>query len=113
MSFDLAMPRSPDEAIGLLDPADLSIRAVAGGTALMLMIKFGFYRLSRLVSLARLGGEWRQIRITAEGGLRVGAMVRLRDLERSPAESRRLLHDPGAWHRLAGVASPHAPADRA
>jgi carbon-monoxide dehydrogenase medium subunit len=88
MPFDLALPRSPEEAVRLLDPEDASVRALAGGTALMLMIKSGLYRPSRLVSLARLNGAWAEIRPTPDGGLRIGAMVRLRDLERSPAVQR-------------------------
>jgi aerobic carbon-monoxide dehydrogenase medium subunit len=88
MPFDLVVPRSPEEALALLDPEDPSVRPISGGTALMLMVKSGLYRPSRLISLARLGGNWAQIRPTAEGGLRIGAMVRLRDLERSPEVAR-------------------------
>ena len=39
--FELAEPRSLREAIALLDPDDPSVRPIAGGTALMLMMKAG------------------------------------------------------------------------
>jgi carbon-monoxide dehydrogenase medium subunit len=72
--FELDMPASLDEAIGLLDPDDASVRPIAGGTALMLMMKAGVFRPTRLVSLAKAGGELTLI---------VGAMTPLATLERS------------------------------
>jgi aerobic carbon-monoxide dehydrogenase medium subunit len=71
-----------NEALALLDPEDRSVRAIAGGTALMLMIKSGFFQPKRLVSLRRVGGSFTAIRSTPEGEWRIGAMVRLTDLER-------------------------------
>src|SRR5439155_16473474 len=68
----------------LLDPDDPSVRAIAGGTALMLMMKSGLYRPQRLISLRRLGPALTGIRAAADGGLEIGAMVRLAELERSP-----------------------------
>jgi carbon-monoxide dehydrogenase medium subunit len=67
------------EAIALLD-ADAA-RPLAGGTALMLMMKAGVLRPQRLVSLARLGLD--RIEPGPQGELRVGAMVSLRQLEKS------------------------------
>ena len=55
---------------------------MSGGTALMLMMKAGVLRPTRLVSLRRLGLD--RIESDAGGELRVGAMVTLRALERSP-----------------------------
>lgn len=81
--FELAMPASLAEAIGLLDPDDASVRPIAGGTALMLMMKAGVFRPSRLVSLAKAGGDLRRIAIAPEGDLMVGAMTPLAALERS------------------------------
>jgi carbon-monoxide dehydrogenase medium subunit len=57
------------------------VRPVAGGTALMLMMKAGVLRPARLVSLRRLGLGG--IEIGAAGELRIGAMTSLRELERS------------------------------
>jgi carbon-monoxide dehydrogenase medium subunit len=84
MSFDLVTPRSLAEAVALLDRDDPAVRPIAGGTALLLMLKSGLYRPTRLISLRALGGELGQIRGDADGGLRIGAMVRLAELERSP-----------------------------
>src|SRR3989454_12202825 len=55
---------------------------MSGGTALMLMMKAGVLRPTRLVSLRRLGLD--QIQRGAQGELQVGAMVTLRALEKSP-----------------------------
>ena len=76
--FELLEPRSLREAVAALDSADA--RPMSGGTALMLMMKAGVLRPSRLVSLRRLGLEAIQV----EGhGLRIGAMNSLRALEKS------------------------------
>jgi carbon-monoxide dehydrogenase medium subunit len=81
--FALEEPASLAEALALLDPDDTGVRAIAGGTALMLMMKSGLYRPQRLVSLRRLGPALTGIRAAADGGLEIGAMVRLREIERS------------------------------
>src|SRR5437867_9048974 len=83
-SFDLAEPATLDEAITLLNAQDRSVRAIAGGTALMLMMKTGLFRPTRLVSLRRLNGDVRGIRVNEGGGLRIGAMTSLAELEYSP-----------------------------
>ena len=79
--FEFAEPRTVREAISLLDPKDTSIRPFSGGTALMLMMKAGVLRPSRLVSLQKaVSSEIAE----ANGSLRIGAMARLADIERSP-----------------------------
>ena len=55
---------------------------MSGGIALMLMMKAGVLRPSRLVSLRRLGLD--RIELGAKGELRIGAMATLRALEKSP-----------------------------
>jgi len=82
--FALEEPASLAEALALLDPDDPSVRAIAGGTALMLMMKSGLYRPQRLVSLRRLGPALTGIHVAPDGGIEIGAMVRLAELERSP-----------------------------
>ena len=79
--FELAEPRSLSEAIRLLDTSEEGVRPMSGGTALMLMMKAGVLRPTRLVFLrkalsAEIGEE-------ASGALRIGAMARLADIERS------------------------------
>jgi len=61
------------------------VRAIAGGTALMLMMKSGLYRPRRLVSLRRLTPTLDTIRVAADGGIEIGAMVPLIELQRSAA----------------------------
>lgn len=55
---------------------------MSGGTALMLMMKAGVMRPTRLVSLAKLGLSGIEVK---DGALRIGAMATLRSLETSPA----------------------------
>jgi carbon-monoxide dehydrogenase medium subunit len=83
--FALEEPASLAEALALLDPDDPAVRAIAGGTALMLMMKSGLYRPQLLVSLRRLGPALTGIQATADGGIEIGAMVRLAEIERSAA----------------------------
>jgi aerobic carbon-monoxide dehydrogenase medium subunit len=83
-SFELVEPTTLDEALSLLDPEDRSVRAIAGGTALMLMMKTRLFQPTRLVSLRRLNGDCRGIRGNGNGGLRIGAMTSLAELEYSP-----------------------------
>jgi carbon-monoxide dehydrogenase medium subunit len=85
--FELVEPATIGEALALLDPDDPAVRPIAGGTALMLMMKSGLYRPQRLVSLRALPA-WTSITATQDGGLEIGAMVRLAEIERSPAARR-------------------------
>ena len=52
--FELLEPATFDEAIALLEAGDPGVRAVAGATALMLMMKARLFQPTRLVSLRRL-----------------------------------------------------------
>ena len=74
--FDLVEPQSLSEAAALLDTGEPSVRPMAGGTALMLMMKMGVLRPTRLVSLRAVERRCFEI---AEGpeGLCVGAMTSL------------------------------------
>jgi carbon-monoxide dehydrogenase medium subunit len=81
--FELAEPRTLGEAIALLDADDPSVRPIAGGTALMLMMKAGVFKPTKLVSLAAVK-ELISID-SANGELKVGAMTPLAALERSDA----------------------------
>src|SRR5262245_1251543 len=80
--FELAQPRSLAEATRLLDPDDEAVRPIAGGTALMLMMKAGVFRPAKLVSLRKIESKYAGIATTADG-LMIGAMTTLTDLERS------------------------------
>jgi carbon-monoxide dehydrogenase medium subunit len=84
MTFEVVEPATLDEAVELLDPDDAGIRAIAGGTALSLMLQSNIFRPTRLVSLRRLDGALRGTHVAADGSLRIGAMTTLTELERSP-----------------------------
>jgi aerobic carbon-monoxide dehydrogenase medium subunit len=81
--FDWAEPETLKQAVALLDPEDPTIRPIAGGTALMLMMKAGVFTPSKLVSLAKIEPRYSEIGIDAGGALRIGAMVSLSQLEQS------------------------------
>ncbi len=83
MAFELAEPATLAEAIALLDPDDASVRPIAGGTALMLMMKAGVFRPARLVSLRAIK-ELGTVVAQGDGALRIGAMTPLAVLERDP-----------------------------
>jgi carbon-monoxide dehydrogenase medium subunit len=80
--FDLVEPETIEEALSLLDPDDDSIRPLGGGTALMLMMKAGVFRPTRLVSLRKLT-KLSGVAATPDGGLVIGALTPLADVERS------------------------------
>jgi carbon-monoxide dehydrogenase medium subunit len=79
--FELAEPKTLKDAAALLNADDPTIRPMAGGTALMLMMKAGVFRPSKLVSLAAIKDL---VSIKAGGGeLTIGAMTPLAAVERS------------------------------
>ena len=80
--FELAEPSSLAAAVKLLDPDDATVRPIAGGTALMLMMKAGVFRPARLVSLRKIEQKYSNISAGADG-LRIGAMTTLSALEHS------------------------------
>src|SRR4051812_15938838 len=82
IQFELAEPMTFSDAIRLLDPKDETIRPVAGGTALMLMMKAGVFRPAKLVSLRKIESNYAAITADARG-LTIGAMTTLSDLEYS------------------------------
>jgi len=81
--FELEEPGSLTEALWLLDPEDPAVRPIAGGTALMLMMKSGLYQPQRMVSLRKVAPGLGDIRVGPDGMLEIGAMVRLSELQRS------------------------------
>jgi carbon-monoxide dehydrogenase medium subunit len=83
--FELLEPRTLREAATLLASAESSVRPIAGGTAVMLMMKMGVLRPSRLVSLRSVEESYSGIQKGPDGALRIGALATLAALERSPA----------------------------
>src|ERR1700684_4682005 len=88
--FDMVEPKSLKEAMSLLDPEEPTIRAVAGGTALMLMMKAGVFQPTRLICLHKIEPEHGRIGVTGKGDLHIGAMATLSELERDPDVAARL-----------------------
>ena len=56
--FELAEPTSLGAAVKLLDPDDETVRPIAGGTALMLMMKAGVFRPQKLISLRKIESKY-------------------------------------------------------
>src|SRR6202166_8526 len=83
-------PPSLKGALALLDPEEPTIRAVAGGTALMLMMKAGVFQPTRLICLHRIEPEHARISVTGAGELRIGAMATLSEVEHDPNVAARL-----------------------
>jgi carbon-monoxide dehydrogenase medium subunit len=79
--FEMAEPASLTEAVAMLDPQEPTIRPVAGGTALMLMMKAGVFHPTRLVSLQRIEPEHARIGMNGSGEFRIGALATLSELE--------------------------------
>jgi aerobic carbon-monoxide dehydrogenase medium subunit len=89
-SFEMVEPTSLIEAVSLLDPQEPTVRPVAGGTALMLMMKAGVFHPTRLVSLHRIEPEFARITAGDSGELHIGAMVTLSELEHDRSVAMRL-----------------------
>lgn len=77
--LEYACPASLSEAVALLASGGGDARAIAGGQSLMPMLAFRVVAPTLLVDLRKLP-ELRQIRISTDG-VRLGAMVRWRDIE--------------------------------
>ena len=100
--FDLVEPATLAEAVALIDPDDPTVRPVAGGTALMLMMKAGVFQPSRLISLRKLNGALTGISAT-DGMLTIGAMTPLAALEHSAEVARHVPLIPRIMPRLSNV----------
>ena len=87
--FEMVEPKSLKEAVSLLDPEEPTIRAVSGGTALMLMMKAGVFQPTRLICLHNIEPEHSRITVAGDA-LRIGAMASLSDIEHDPNVAARL-----------------------
>src|SRR5262249_33438618 len=102
--FDIVEPRSVDEAFAHLAGDDPAVRPIAGGTALMLMMKAQVFRPVRLVSLRALDDRFTVLAPTPDGAaFRIGAMTTFTALERSAAIRRHLPVVTQTMRRLANV----------
>jgi carbon-monoxide dehydrogenase medium subunit len=86
-SFDVYVPRETDEAVEVLARADREVKVLAGGQSLVPLLSFRLARPDLLVDVNALS-SLTSIR-SEEGSLRVGSMVRQREIERSDVVARR------------------------
>jgi len=103
LDFDMVTARTVEEAVHLLAEGGPSVRAFSGGTGLMLMMKTGVFKPTRLVDLTGLEGELSEVRMAADGSLYIGALTRLADLGRSPLLLEQAPAIPLAMPRLSNV----------
>jgi aerobic carbon-monoxide dehydrogenase medium subunit len=86
--FNLLLPRSVDEALALLQSHGDEAKVLAGGQSLVPLMNFRLAQPRNLIDLNRVEGL-DQIKLNDQT-LSLGAMVRQRDVERSPAIAERL-----------------------
>jgi len=79
----MALPGSVDECLTVLARRGGEAKLVAGGTDLLPQMKNGVVRPACVVDISRLS-ELRSIALDANGGLRLGAAVAARQIERDP-----------------------------
>jgi aerobic carbon-monoxide dehydrogenase medium subunit len=107
LDVPLVRPASVEEALSVLAERGEDARVVAGGTAVVLLLRQGLIAPSVLVSLDRLEG----LRTIADGessGLRLGALVTLRQAETSALVRARQPTLAAALGQVAGVRIRHA-----
>jgi aerobic carbon-monoxide dehydrogenase medium subunit len=80
--FELVEPQTLEEACALLSEDD-DAKALAGGTALLTLIKHGIFIPKTLVNLKKIKAA-NDISYDAHAGLRVGALTTIYDVEASP-----------------------------
>lgn len=81
--FEIQSPDSVENAVSFLQQDNSLIKAMSGGTALMLMMKAGVYEPESLIHLSNVSAL-KGISIDAQGVLHIGAMTTLSELEHSP-----------------------------
>ena len=86
--FDYVAAADLDEALEALADPSLETRPLAGGQSLVPMLNFRLAAPERLVDLNRIEAL-AGVEETEDGGLRLGAMTRHRQLERDPIIMRR------------------------
>lgn len=101
--FGLAEPETLKDAIAMLGDADSGVRPIAGGSALMLMMKPGVLQPETLVSLRKIEPHYSAIEAAADGSLKIGAMTTLRGIELSPEVAKHALVVTRALRRLSNV----------
>ncbi len=91
--FEYYAPTAVEEALELLARFGWEAKALAGGQSLIPMMNFRLAQPTVLVDLNRIG-ELSYVRAGPDGGVRIGAMTRQREVERSEliAERAPMIH---------------------
>lgn len=100
-SFELLEPKSLAEACALLAD-DPDAKPIAGGTALLNLIKHGLYEPKRLINLSKVENG-ASITYDPKAGLRIGALARIYDVESSPLVQRHYPALAEACHLVANI----------
>jgi carbon-monoxide dehydrogenase medium subunit len=87
-SFDYHMPTSLEETYALLDRYGEDARLIAGGTALVILMRQRLVQPAALISLSRIPGL-RGVEAN-DGGVRIGAFTTHRAIETAPLINERL-----------------------
>jgi carbon-monoxide dehydrogenase medium subunit len=103
--FDYRAPRTVDEALAILREYGEDARVIAGGTALVTMLRQRLVRPGCLVSLRDVQGLDRIE--AANGALRLGALVTHRQSETSPLVRERIPVLAETFRRVATVRIRH------
>jgi carbon-monoxide dehydrogenase medium subunit len=104
-AFEYAAPRTLDEALAVLREHGDDARVIAGGTALVTMMRQRLVSPGYLVSLREITGLDRIE--AANGGLRIGALATHRDVETSPLVRERIPVLAETFRRVASVRIRH------
>jgi carbon-monoxide dehydrogenase medium subunit len=99
--FKLVEPDTFTAAAGALD-AEPGAKAIAGGTALLILIKHGVFIPEVLVNLRKIGGG-ADVGLDPDGRLRLGALASINDVERHPLVRERYPVLAEACHVVANI----------
>ena len=101
--FDYVKPASLEEVLALLHESGSKTRILAGGTDLLVNMKYGLLRPEKIVSIRALPDLGR-VSEDRDGNVRVGACISLADLAKNRMISEKL---PAFREAVAAVASRH------
>lgn len=99
--FELREPRSLSEACSALS-SDAGARPIAGGTALLTLIRQGLLAPKTLVNLGKIR-DGSEIGCGPDGGLRIGALATIHEIESSPLVTEQCPLLAQACHEVANI----------
>ncbi|MCJ7594038.1 MAG: xanthine dehydrogenase family protein subunit M [Desulfobacterales bacterium] len=81
--FEFLSPKTLEEAVVLMRQYGQKVKVMAGGTDLVPQMKNGGLRPEYVLSLNQIGAQT-ELRFDEGSGLKIGALCRIADIERSP-----------------------------